>query len=215
MADYETSVLAQQIARLIRFGTVHSVQASPPRCRVSFGIDPVTNTEHKTGWLSWSAMVDDTASEWRMPAVGASVMVLSPGGNTTGGLVFPAGYTDDRTPPSEEPGQHVTRYSDGAIVSYDTQAHSMAVSLPDGGTVKIIGPGGITLDGPVTITKTLTVDETAEVKGNLSSGGDISAQGDIADQGDSSSSMAKIREIYNDHDHEYDDGTTKKPNQPL
>lgn len=196
MADYETSVLAQQVARLIRFGTVHSVQVSPPRCRVSFGIDPVTNTEHTTGWLSWSAVVDDTASEWRMPAAGASVMVLSPGGNTTGGLVFPAGYTDDRTPPSEEPGQHVTQYSDGATVSYDTKAHAMAVNLPAGGSIVIVTPGGMTVKGDVNIDGTLTATDVKDKTG----------------------SMQQMRDTHNIHDHnEHGDGggVTDPPNQKM
>ena len=212
---YTVAALQNQVANLVRRGSIHSVQADPPRCRVTFGTDPVTGDEHFTDWLLWGAPSDSERNTWNMPAVGAPAIVFSEGGNLKNGLVYPLGITDNQTPAGTSATAHVTKYSDGATFSYDTATHAAFITLPDGGAATVKGPAGITLDGTVTITEGLIVKKTASVEGNLSSGGNVSAAGDISDQGDTSSSMAKIREIYNDHDHEYDDGTTDKPNQRL
>lgn len=216
--EYSLSELWRRVQQMIRRGVIHSVQASPPRCRVTLGTDTVTGEAHVTDWLQWYANSDGERSDWNMPAVGAPATIISESGDLKNGTVFPGMITDNQTPAGSTPGAHVTRYSDGASFSYDTSTHGAVVSLPGGGTVKIIGAGGITLDGPVTVTKTLTVQETAEVMGNISSGGDIEAAGNISDQGDAASSMAKIREIFDEHDHNENGdggGVTDPPNQKL
>ena len=191
MSEFDISMLAQQLARICRYGNIHSVQARPPRCRVTLGTDPLSGEVHVTGWLPWSAQVDDTSSDWRMPAVGASVMVLSPGGNLANGLVFPAGYTDDRTPPSAEPGQHVTRYSDGGEVLYDTDAHELQVSLPEGGRIIIVAAGGVKITG------------------------DLDVDGEVRDK---NGTMQEMRDTFDGHDHNENGdggGVTDPPNQKM
>ncbi|WP_234262256.1 phage baseplate assembly protein V [Klebsiella aerogenes] len=191
MSEFDLSMLSQQQARMCRFGNIIKVRASPPACRVTFGTDPISGEVHMTGWLPWSASVDSAGSDWRMPAVGASVMVLSPGGNLANGLVFPAGYTDDITPPSDKPGQYVTRYSDGGEVLYDVDAHEMKVSLPAGGKLIIVAAGGV------------------KITGNLEVDGDIR---------DKTGTMQAMRDVHNAHTHNENGeggGVTDPPNQKM
>lgn len=209
MEGFELSDLARRFRNMIRQGVVHSVQMSPPRCRVSLGEDPVTRKEHVTGWLVWAARADAERQDWSVPAIGAPVMVFSEGGDLRQGIVFPAGLTDDQTPAADSPHQHITRFSNGAYFSYDTERNHAEWSLPGGGTVKIISPGGIELDSDVLITKTLTVQDNVSVEG------DINAKGDITDKDGDSGSLQDLRDTYNIHDHEYNDGTTSPPNQKI
>ncbi|CAI1717110.1 MULTISPECIES: phage baseplate assembly protein V [Serratia] len=139
MADYVLADLSQRVARMIRFGNVVAVQVSPPRCRVTFGSDPVSGQVHQSGWLRLAGLADDGVSVWALPAVGASVLVLSPGGETRAGLVFPAGFTDDRVPPSDNPGDYLVRFGNGAAVGYSTGANTLNVSLPEGGRLVLTG----------------------------------------------------------------------------
>jgi len=197
MADYTLANVYQRLMKIVRYGNIHSVQADPPRCRVTFGTDPVSGSEHVSDWLNWSARSDSEVNDWSMPAVGAAVMVLSPGGETDSGLVFPAGYSNDRLPPATVPGQHVTQYSDGATVMYDAQTHAMAVTLPDGGKVTVTATGGLRLVGDT------------EIDGNLDVTGDVK---------DKTGSMQAMRDTHNLHDHgENGDGggTTSPPNQKM
>ena len=197
MADFDTANIYQRLMKMLKYGNIHSVRADPPACRVTFGADPVSGNEHISDWLNWSIRSDAEVNDWSMPAVGAQVMVLSPGGETDNGLVFPAGFSGDRPPPATEPGQHVTQYSDGATVMYDTQAHAMAVNLPDGGKVTIIAAGGLKLVGDT------------EIDGNLTVTKDIN---------DKAGSMQEIREIHNAHEHNENGdggGVTDPPNQKM
>lgn len=52
----------------------------------------------------------------------------------------------------------------------------------------------------------MNCDDTLAAKGAISTEDELS---------DKDGSLSSIRETYNDHDHEYDDGTTEKPNQEM
>ncbi|MEZ2600752.1 phage baseplate assembly protein V [Kluyvera intermedia] len=147
MADYTLAELSQRVARMMLYGNIMEVQISPPRCRVTFGTDPITGVVHQSAWLRMAGLADDGVSVQALPAVGASVMVLSPGGDISGGTVFPAGFTDDRPPPSDNASDYVIRFGNGAVVSYSTTANILNASLPDGGVVKITGD--LDVDGEV------------------------------------------------------------------
>lgn len=212
-ADYTLADLYRRVSQLVRRGVIHSVQASPPRCRVTFGADPVSGAEHVSDWLLWHTHSDSERSDWSVPAIGAPALVVSAGGETRNGVVFPGLITDDQAPAGSSPTQHATRYSDGATVLYDTASHALEVSLPPGGTVNIIGVAGITLDGPVIITKTLIVQESAEVTGDIKSGATITAASDV---NDGKGSLESVRAKYNSHTHNENGdggGTTDGPNE--
>lgn len=197
MADFDTSNIYQRLVKIARYGNIHSVQAKPPRCRVTFGDDPVSGGQHVSDWLNWSARSDSEVNDWSMPAVGAPVIVLSPGGETDNGIVFPAGFSNDRPPPATEPGQHVTQYSDGATVMYDTKAHAMTVNLPPGGKVTVTAAAGL------------------KFVGNTEIDGDLNVTGDVKDK---TGSMQAIRDTHNLHDHNENGdggGVTDPPNQKM
>ncbi|MHA1067007.1 phage baseplate assembly protein V [Enterobacter ludwigii] len=201
MDSFEQADLQRRVRRMIMNGVVHSVQVNPPRCRVSFGIDPVTEIAHVSGWLNWAAPADAEQQCWSVPAVGAPVIVLSEGGDTGLGLVFPAGFMDDRLPPSGAVSEHVTRYADGATFSYDTQTHHASVTLPAGGRLIVTAPGGIVLKGDTTVDGRLTVKK------------DVLAEGEIFDF---FGSVNDIRVAYGGHNHRGDSGgQTGGPNQPV
>lgn len=199
MDGYAFSDLRRRVRDMVRSGVVHSVQISPPRCRITFGIDPVSGNEHVTGWLPWFTRSDTEKQEWSVPAVGSAATVFSEGGELRGGVVLAGYITDDQTVASDSPHQHVTRYSNGATVKYDTQVNQAEVLLPEGGKVIIIASGGIELQGNVKIT------------------GDLNVTGNVTDNDGGSGSLQDLREKYNSHTHNENGdggGTTDSPNQP-
>lgn len=213
MSDaYTLADLYRRVSQMIKRGVVHSVQASPPRCKVTFGTDPISGDQHVSSWLLWYSPSDSEMQEWNMPAVGSPVTVISEGGDIRNGVVFAGLITDDQSPAGTSPNQHVTKYSDGAEVTYDSSAHAMTVSTP-GGTVTVIAAGGIKLQGDTEVDGNLKVTGKSTVDGDSSVGGNLEATGDITDKGGSAGSLQSFREKYNSHDHEYDDGTTEPPNQ--
>ncbi|ECG8590757.1 phage baseplate assembly protein V [Salmonella enterica subsp. salamae] len=259
---YSISALQQQIKNIVKRGSVHSVQESPPRCRVTFGTDAVNGDVHVSDWLLWQAASDSERTVWNMPAVGAPVIVISEGGVLKNGVVYPLGITDNQTPAGSTASEHVVRYRDGAKISYNSETHTLDFSGVDGGIVNLSATGPVTVnatdvtinadninavvnnqitakaesatvnvknnavitaENSVSVTSSrvdVTADKTTingdlDVEGTISATGDISAFGDIADMNGSQGTMQRMREIYDSHNHNYDDGVTEMTNQPM
>lgn len=195
--EYTLAEMWRRLNNLIRRGTVHSVQLSPPRVRVSFGTDPVNNTEHLSAWLPWYTRADAGVQEWSVPAVGSPATVLSEGGDIRNGVVLVGMITDDQTPAGDSGEVYATRYGNGASVTVDTAGNAMAISLPAGGTVSVDCQGG------------------AILKGDLKVEGNIDATGEVADK---TGTLQAVRETFNLHDHQENGdggGTTNPPNQKM
>jgi phage baseplate assembly protein V len=195
--EYTLAEMWRRMNNMIRRGTVHSVQVKPPRVRISFGTDPVNNTEHVSAWLPWYTRADAGVQEWSVPAVGCPATVLSEGGDLRNGVALIGMITDDQTPAGESSDVYVTHYGNGASVICNTADNTMAVSLPDGGTLTVTCPGGATL------------------KGNLTVEGNMTATGEVADK---TGTLQAVRDTYNGHEHQENGdggGTTNPPNQKM
>ncbi|MFQ3396509.1 phage baseplate assembly protein V, partial [Enterobacter mori] len=179
--EYTLAEMWRRMNNMIRRGTVHSVQLAPPRVRVLFGTDPVNNTAHVSAWLPWYTRADAGVQAWSVPAVGCPATVLSEGGDLRNGVALLGMITDDQTPAGSSGDVYVTRYGNGASVTCDTAANTMAVSLPDGGTLTVTCPGGATL------------------KGDLKVDGNINATGEVADK---TGTLQAVRGTFNEHQHQ-------------
>lgn len=137
-ADLSTdlSELLRLILNLIRLGTIADIDHAAQRVRVHVG----NNT---TTWRPWITLRAGDAQTWWPPSIGEQVMLLSPEGNFDNAVVLPAVYSDKFTTPSTNPAHHTTRYSDGAVIQYDSAAHALTATLPDGTSVSAV-PGKVT-----------------------------------------------------------------------
>lgn len=139
-------------------GRVHSVEGK--KCRVvSGGI--VTDA------LPWFASYAGDTRSWSTPSEGEQVMVLSPSGDLSGGVVLRGLFSDTHDAPSLDPAVHLTVYPDGTRTEYNHDTHRMVVTLCDGG------------EAEVTAAK-LMVFGDVEVDGDVTVSGDIDASGTIS-----------------------------------
>jgi phage baseplate assembly protein gpV len=132
---------------LIRFGHVVSVDLASGKCVVEI------DDNLRTGPIRWAAPRMGQTRVWAPPAVGEQVLVLCPAGEI-GAAIALGGIACNAFP---VPGDGVTdlvRFRDGAVLSYDPQAHVLAFALPDGGKLALTGDlavsGAITAQGDVT-----------------------------------------------------------------
>lgn len=152
----EYAALSRLIENLIRLGTVAEVDHGslkdhrPPRLRVQSG-------ELLTGWLPWVAFRAGTSTEWDPPTEGEQVVVFSPSGQTAQGIVLTGLFSQQYPANADRAGLHRRSYSDGAVVEYDSQSHTLMATLPDGGKVRLTAPGGVSILGNVDITGLVTV----------------------------------------------------------
>lgn len=152
----DIAALSRLIENLIRLGTVAEVDHGsltdkrPARVRVQSG-------DLLTGWLPWTALRAGTTRDWDPPSVGEQVLVLSPSGQTAQGIAITGLFSALIPANGDRAGLRRRTYPDGAVVEYDSEAHQLLATLPAGGRVEIVAPGGFKLQGDVDIDGLVTV----------------------------------------------------------
>ena len=173
----DQSDLLRLLQNLIRLGTIAEVKGAKARVRLG----PTLTTE----WLNWATRRAGSTRTWSAPTVGEQVIVFSPGGDLTRGIIVPALYSQAFDAPESSDSIHTTHYPDGAVVQYDHAAHALTATLP-GGTATITAdkvtsnaPSTI-CTGDLTIMKNLIVKQSATVEGVTTLNGGVNAKAGAA-----------------------------------
>jgi len=213
--DFRLVELARRLANVVRPGVIAEADDSAAAVRVRYAEE----TEAVTGWLPWLAARAGGDTIWWAPEVGEQVLILAPSGEISNGIVLGALYSDKRQAPTSDPDKHLVRYSDGAEIEYDREAHRLRAVLPSGGAAEISAPEGVTITGDVMVTGDVTVDGGVDASGDITADGDIAADGNVEAGGeveDKLGAMAEMRTTYNTHTHGVPPGVvTPPPNQRM
>lgn len=154
---------------LLRCGRVQSVDLSAARCTVM--LDDEDGAESPP--LRWIApRMGELAKVWLPPSVGEQVVVLCPGGEIGSGLVLGGIACNANPAPIDEP-LALIRFSDGAILSYDPEAHELLIQLPAGATTVLMSDGGVDITGNVNITGKVDVSDNVTVTGKVTASVDV------------------------------------------
>ena len=159
--DWALTELQRRLANVIRLGFVHDADYPAARLRVRYAGTP--DSPVLTGWLRWIAPRAGPDREWDAPEVGEQVVVFSASGDLDQGLVL-AGIFRDAYPALESvPTKHTRRYDDGAVFSYDREAHHLEATLPAGSSATIES------DAVTVRCATATINASGQVRVNGSS----------------------------------------------
>jgi phage baseplate assembly protein V len=142
-ASFEAAEAARKIANLLRLGTVAEVDLAEARARIRSG-------DILTGWLPWIVQRAGFDGSWWPLSVGEQVMVLSPGGDTSQGVILGALYQQAHPAPGDAEKLHRTVYGDGTVIEYDGKAKRLLIQVADGGSVAVMTKNGdvnVTADG--------------------------------------------------------------------
>ncbi len=190
MVEFEITELHRRLANLVMLGKVVEADYGHviPKLKVNIG-------ELQTAWLPMLTQRAGNDVSWWPLEVGEQVVVLSPSGDLTQGVVL--GAINQKSVPAIADHNSVHRmiYADGAVIEYDRETHQLNAVLPDGATTELVSDGGVTIIGDVIVT------------------GNIKATGEVIDH---MRSMKADRDIYNSHTHsgvKTGPGTTAVPNQ--
>ena len=137
---------------LIRIGTVASVDLAAARCTV------LLDDDSETGPVRWIAPRMGAARVWLAPSEGEQVVLLCPAGEVAGALVL-GGLVCNPNPAPAASNIALIDFADGAALSYDPASHALTFTLPGGGTLAIVAPGGVSIEGDVAVTGTVTASE--------------------------------------------------------
>lgn len=141
------------IGNLMRLGTIDSIDLAQGTVRVRVG-------ELLTGDIPFAAPRAGAVRIWSPPSVGEQVLLFCPEGDIAAGIILGALYSDAHPAPTSD-GTFLIDFADGTRISYDPQAHKLAIALGASGAAEITAPGGVTLNADVTLNGTL--DATGKI----------------------------------------------------
>ena len=173
----DLSDITRLLQNLIRLGTIAEVKGAKARVRLG----PTLTTE----WLKWATRRAGSTRTWSAPTVGEQVIVFSPGGDLTRGIILPALYSQEFDTPETSGTIHTTHYPDGAVVQSDHATHALTATLP-GGTATITADKvtsnapNIICTGDLTVMKNLIVKQSTTVEGVTTLNGGVNAKAGAA-----------------------------------
>lgn len=164
----------RQIANLLMFGVVAELDEAQARVRVD--CDGML-----TDWIPWTASrAGPGVRTWCAPEVGEQVIVASPYGDPTQGVVIGSVYQEAHDAPANTKAKHRTEYADGSVVEYDRETTTLTVNIGSGtvivncATAEVHASESVTLDTPKThATGDLKVD------GKIEAGADITTPAEV------------------------------------
>lgn len=117
--------------QMLRLATVQCIDPATGRARVA--IDGGESA--LVPWLTTRAGPDVT---WWAPAAGEQVMLFSPDGEPSNGVILAGVYSGRYPAPRDDPKLHATVYRDGATIQYDTERHRLIIELPDDPETEVV-----------------------------------------------------------------------------
>ena len=184
MNSYKISDLERRLLNVIRSGRIHSVDYVKAKCRVAIG-DLLTDP------LPWIELRAGKVKTWNPPSIGEHVIVLSPSGELAVGFVIFGIICDDNPAQSVDEFVDLTKFDDGAYISYNRQTHTLNINQPASGsnlTIHVTGNALVEATGNCTVSAgsvarieagsqiqmvapSIDITSTVTVSGNVTAGG--------------------------------------------
>ena len=169
-----TTDLIRLIRNLISIGTVTEVHPFQALAKVNI-------LDRETDFFPVLSIANSYKRKFTPLNIGEQALVLCPQGNADFGVILPSLFHKaSKEPDGSNENKEITTYSDGTVISYDTQAKELKVDASEKITI-ICKSANVTADtvsitanttnnGDVTINGSLTVSGTiADSKGDLTS----------------------------------------------
>ncbi|PNU06468.1 phage baseplate assembly protein V [Novosphingobium guangzhouense] len=153
MKDQED--IPADLSELIRLGTIASVDLAAKRCTVLYGDEDDEDSGATTPPIRWLAPRCGKTKVWSPPSIGEQAILLCPDGQLAAAIAL-IGIEQDAFPLPAWGLTEGVEFEDGALITYDPEAHALTAILPAGGTAAIEAPGGVTIRGDVTVEGTIT-----------------------------------------------------------
>lgn len=172
--DPETS---RRLGDLIRWGAVHSVDLDAKRCVVE-------SDGALSGPLPWLTGAAGAMRIWAPPTVGEQVMLLCPEGDLAAAVALKGVFSTTFPSPSDQE-LLLVDFDDGAVLTYRPATHELRVALPAGGSVVLVAPAGVEIEGDLSVSGNVAVGGGVQVDEDLQVSGEAIVSGDVTGDGKS------------------------------
>ncbi|GFR11913.1 spike protein [Trichonephila clavata] len=128
--NFAISELNRKLANIVRIGVVKEIDYEKARVRVKIG-------EILTDYLPWITSKAGKDRDWSPPDIDEQVMVFSPLGELSLGVVLPAIYQGKYPPPENKKEINSVKFQDGTKLSYNQEKHHLKIDVVDKITLKV------------------------------------------------------------------------------
>jgi phage baseplate assembly protein V len=131
MLDHNFAIaeLNRKLANIIRIGLIKEVDYEKARVRVQVG-------EFLTDWLPWITARAGEDISWFAPDIDEQVIVLSPFGELSLGVVLRGIYQEKYPAPENKKEINSIKFQDGTKFTYDKEKHHLEIEVVDKITLK-------------------------------------------------------------------------------
>lgn len=137
---FALSEIHRRLSNLIRLGVIVEADYNKARVKVRIG-------KNTTQGLPWLALAANKNAAWNPPAIGEQVVVLSPQGDYSQGVVLHGLYQTKFPAPNHNPKVQRQQYADGTYSDYDAERHEFKLSLVPEGTITLkVGESQLTIN---------------------------------------------------------------------
>lgn len=127
--SFAISELNRKLANIIRIGLVKEVDYEKAKVRVKIG-DIVTD------YLPWITSKAGKDRDWSAPDIDEQVMVFSPPGEISLGVVLRGIYQEKYSAPENKKEIKSVKFQDGTRLLYDKEKHHLEIEVVDKITLK-------------------------------------------------------------------------------
>ena len=122
--NFAISELNRKLANIIRIGLVKEIDYKKARARIKVG-------EFLTDYLPWITYRAGEDRSWLPLSLDEQVIVLSPFGELSLGVVLPAIYQQKYFPSECRKDAHIFEFQDGTKLSYNKENHHLEIDVVD------------------------------------------------------------------------------------
>ncbi|WP_250294703.1 phage baseplate assembly protein V [Wolbachia endosymbiont of Oedothorax gibbosus] len=128
--NFAIAELQRKVANIIRIGVVKEVDYEKAKVRVKIG-------EFLTDWLPWITSKAGKDRDWSSPDIDEQVVVFSPLGELSLGVVLGGIYQERYPAPENKKEINSIKIQDGTRLLYDKEKHHLEIEVVDKITLKV------------------------------------------------------------------------------
>jgi phage baseplate assembly protein V len=128
--NFAISELNRKLANIVRIGVVKEIDYEKARVRVKIG-------EILTDYLPWITSKAGKDRDWSPPDIDEQVMVFSPLGEISLGVVLAGIYQEKYPAPENKKEINSVKFQDGTKLSYNQEKHHLKIDVVDKITLKV------------------------------------------------------------------------------
>ncbi|WP_395461551.1 phage baseplate assembly protein V [Wolbachia endosymbiont (group A) of Therophilus tumidulus] len=122
--NFAISELQRKLANIVRIGVVKEIDYEKAKVRVKIG-------EILTDWLPWITSKAGKDRDWSPPDIDEQVMVFSPLGELSLGVVLAGIYQERYPAPENKKEINSVKFQDGTRLLYDKEKHHLEIEVVD------------------------------------------------------------------------------------